>query len=188
MPSLSTALSFILLILLLNLTPTVSAVSVSAVSVSARAADQTPAAAPAIYSNATTGYIYLGCYNETTAIAGTSGDRALAGGTNEVKPGNMTVETCLGFCATGATRYKYAGLEFARECWCAQELSVLAKKQADSECNLPCEGDKTEVCGGSLKLTVYTVGGGSGAASSIRVAWTAGAVAVGAAALSLGLL
>ncbi|KAK3695397.1 WSC domain-containing protein [Podospora appendiculata] len=163
--TLSTALA--LFLLLLTLTPSAAADT-----------------AAAIYSNATTGYVYLGCYNETTAIAGTSGDRALSGGTNEVKPGNMTVEMCLGFCATGATKYKYAGLEFARECWCAQQLSPLAKKQPDGECDLPCEGDKTELCGGSLKLTIYTVG----AASSIRIAWTAGLVAVGAAALSMGLL
>lgn len=43
---------------------------------------------------------------------------------------------------------------FDRECWCAQSLSSLSKKVDDSECNLPCEGNKNQVCGGNLKLTV----------------------------------
>lgn len=41
-----------------------------------------------------------------------------------------------------------------RECWCAQTLSSLSEKVPDSECNLPCEGNTTQACGGNLKLTV----------------------------------
>ncbi len=68
------------------------------------------------------GFVYHGCYNETTELPDTLGVRALNGGTNEVKPGNMTVDMCIAFCKTGAGdasggksgRFAYAGLEYAR--------------------------------------------------------------------------
>jgi hypothetical protein len=56
-------------------------------------------------------YVYNGCYNETTLINGTGGQRALAGGMME-SVDTMTVDTCLNYCSTGP--YKYAGLEYAR--------------------------------------------------------------------------
>lgn len=85
------------------------------------AAQPAPALAPAIYNSSST-YSYLGCYNETTGLAGTNGARALNGGTSEVGKGNMTVEMCLGFCGGEAgPRYMYAGLEYSR---CALLLSL----------------------------------------------------------------
>ncbi|KAK3984154.1 hypothetical protein QBC44DRAFT_253537, partial [Cladorrhinum sp. PSN332] len=61
-------------------------------------------------------YSYLGCYNETTNLPNTSGERALYGGINLVAPDVLTVEKCWDFCATNNTaiEYKYAGLEYAR--------------------------------------------------------------------------
>lgn len=55
------------------------------------------------------------------------------------------------------------------ECFCAQYLNSLAKKLPDSECNLPCDGNSTQVCGGPLKLTVYTTrkAGSQGAGSKL---------------------
>ncbi|KAK4243045.1 hypothetical protein C7999DRAFT_18539 [Corynascus novoguineensis] len=138
------------------------------------------------------GYVYHGCYNETTGLPDTAGARALSGGADLVRPGpgsdGMTVEMCWEFCRTGAGdasggtsgRFMFAGLEYARECWCAQSLSSLSKKLPDSECNLPCEGNATQACGGNLKLTVYMAG-----AATARVAWAAGLVAVGAISMAL---
>lgn len=59
-------------------------------------------------------YEYKGCYNETTQIPGSAGTRALDGGINEVKQGEMTVPMCLSFCGDGDTQYLYAGLEWSR--------------------------------------------------------------------------
>lgn len=42
-----------------------------------------------------------------------------------------------------------------RECYCAPYLSALSAKLPDSSCNLACEGNTTQICGGSLKLSVY---------------------------------
>ncbi|KAK4145510.1 uncharacterized protein C8A04DRAFT_26767 [Dichotomopilus funicola] len=126
-------------------------------------------------------YSYLGCYNETTGIRGTTGTRALNGGKNEAVPGQMTVEKCWTFCSTGAGdakggrsgRFEYAGLEYARECWCAQSLSSLATKLGDNDCDLGCEGNDSQACGGNLKLTVYKASD----AATIRVFWTGLAIA-----------
>ena len=59
-------------------------------------------------------YEYFGCYNETTEIPDSAGTRALDGGINEVKKGEMTVPMCLSFCGDGDTQYRYAGLEWSR--------------------------------------------------------------------------
>ncbi|KAL1841288.1 hypothetical protein VTJ49DRAFT_7233 [Mycothermus thermophilus] len=144
-----------------------------------------------IYNDpSTTGYTYHGCYNETTDLPNTTGLRALHGGKVEIEPGEMTVQRCLQHCSSGAgdaqggntAKFQFAGLEYARECWCATALSGLSVKLADEECDLPCEGNKSQACGGNLKLTVYTLN------SATRTAWsTAGFVVVGAA-MSLALM
>ncbi|KAL7945914.1 WSC domain-containing protein [Trichoderma barbatum] len=107
-------------------------------------------------------YKYYGCFNETTQVAGSAETRALGGGIDESLPGEMTVPKCLTFCGNGATEYRYAGLEWSRECWCAQTLSGIAEKLDDTACNFPCEGDNATACGGSLKLTVYRLSSTSG--------------------------
>ncbi|KAL6873188.1 WSC domain-containing protein [Trichoderma novae-zelandiae] len=111
-------------------------------------------------------YIYYGCYNETTQVPGSADTRALGGGIDESLPGQMTVPKCLAFCGNGSAEYRYAGLEWSRECWCAQTLSGIAEKLDDTACNYPCEGDNTTACGGSLKLSVYRVSFASRLSSS----------------------
>ncbi|KAK3904842.1 putative fungistatic metabolite [Staphylotrichum tortipilum] len=136
-----------------------------------------------IITSPSSGYTYHGCYNETTNLPDTAGVRALGEGAVLVAPGNMTVETCWAFCKSGAGdskggtggRFKFAGLEYARECWCAQSISSLSQKVADGECNLPCEGNTTQACGGNLKITVYQAG-----AAAARVQRAAGLIAAGA--------
>ncbi|KXX75893.1 putative fungistatic metabolite [Madurella mycetomatis] len=153
----------------------------------AQSATDTPSVT--IHHSPGSGYVYHGCYNETTGLSGTAGNRALYDGTNLVDPGGMTVEKCWEFCRTGAgdssggntAMFQYAGLEYARECWCAQSLSSLSEKLPDSACDLPCEGNTTQACGGNMRLTVYV----ASAAAVARVAWATGLVAVGAISLTL---
>ncbi|KAK3300927.1 WSC domain-containing protein [Chaetomium fimeti] len=141
-----------------------------------------------IVTDPSSGYTYHGCYNETTGLPDTAGARALGGGTNLVRAGDMTVEMCWEFCRSGAgdasggegARFLFAGVEYARECWCAQSISSLSEKLPDSACNLPCEGNTTQACGGNLKLTVYIA-----AAATARVTWAASLVAAGAVSLLL---
>ncbi|KAL2123238.1 hypothetical protein VTJ04DRAFT_3693 [Mycothermus thermophilus] len=144
-----------------------------------------------IFNDPSTGYVYHGCWNETTGIPNTTQQRALYGGKVEIKPDEMTVQRCLEFCSTGAAdaqggssgKYKYAGLEYARECWCGTTLNGLSVQLKDEDCDLPCEGDQTQRCGGSWKLTVYVLNS-AGRASP----WSlAGLVAIGAA-MSLAMM
>lgn len=120
-----------------------------------------------IYDSSST-YHYIGCWNETTALPHTSGARALPDISLE-QPGTMTVEVCLDFCAHNrSTAYKYAGLEYSRQCWCANRLSSLSTKLADSTCNTECDGNKTVACGGALKLSVYNLTSTGGANAGSR--------------------
>ncbi|KAM7219302.1 WSC domain containing protein [Rhypophila decipiens] len=145
----------------------------------AQQAQQAPAS---IYTDTKDGYKYHGCYNETTALQDTSGARALYNGKNEVKPGEMTVQRCQTFCNDG--QFRYAGLEFSKECWCAQQLSGISAKLDDEECDMPCDGDKSQVCGGALKLTVYIAGAAAPSLTAGAALWVA-CLAAGVVALGL---
>ncbi|KAI0486043.1 WSC domain-containing protein [Xylaria cf. heliscus] len=154
-------------------------------------------------------YTYAGCWNESAGLPGTTGLRALEGA-SEVLPGEMTVATCLAFCARGSgsisgsgsggvpqtqnhrTAYRLAGLEYSRECWCGDELNPLVVQLEDAACDLPCDGANTTACGGALKLSLYNATAAVLAAESRRSeaegrwrgAW--GGVVVGAMGLGLG--
>ncbi|KAF9880027.1 hypothetical protein CkaCkLH20_02838 [Colletotrichum karsti] len=122
-------------------------------------------------------YKYQGCFNETNEIENTGKLRALSDGASKAFNGNMTVPMCLSFCSSGTdTDYKYAGVEYSRECWCSQKLSSLATKLDDAACDTPCDGNKEVACGGALKLGVYMVQ--SGGARVTATAWAASAVAM----------
>ncbi|OIW35073.1 hypothetical protein CONLIGDRAFT_627135 [Coniochaeta ligniaria NRRL 30616] len=120
-------------------------------------------------------YTYFGCWNETTSVSGAGGVRALDGGTSEVLQGQMTVPLCLAFCGGGsATQYKYAGLEFSRECWCAQHISGASARLDDGACDTACDGNGTTVCGGSLKLSVYQLG----SSAAVRITYMTAVIAL----------
>lgn len=57
---------------------------------------------------------YYGCFNETTEVAKSDGSRALEGGKNQVREGEMTVQTCLDFCTNHDEVFTYSGLEWGR--------------------------------------------------------------------------
>lgn len=152
-------------------TTTSSSSSASASGVSATASTAAAStASPTVYNSSTTTdassavrqYAYHGCLLEITGTKGTApGSRSLQDGTVQILPGNMTVPVCLAFCATAAAAtnstaaaYSYAGLEYGRECWCGQYLSALATEEPAADCDLPCDGDASMLCGGNLRLNV----------------------------------
>ena len=114
----------------------------------------------AIFNESAT-YVYHGCWTETTELANTTRRRALDGGGGPDAqlqlPDTMTVPLCLDHCArnTTTTPFVYAGLEYSRECWCADHLSPLSVRLPDADCDTPCDGDMATACGGALKLSVY---------------------------------
>ncbi|EJD54381.1 WSC-domain-containing protein [Auricularia subglabra TFB-10046 SS5] len=69
-------------------------------------------------------------------------------------PGRMTVDKCVAHCSKSG--YKYAGLEWARECWCSNDFD--SSRIGQYACNVPCEGNGSQMCGGSQRLAVYKKG------------------------------
>ncbi|KAF8467322.1 hypothetical protein BDZ91DRAFT_771969 [Kalaharituber pfeilii] len=50
--------------------------------------------------------------------------------------------------------FKYAGTEHAGQCFCGNELKIGSLKPT-AECNMPCKGNKQEMCGGPKRLTLF---------------------------------
>jgi hypothetical protein len=67
----------------------------------------------------------------------------------------MTVETCLGLAQSSG--YLYAGLEYSRECWVGNALLSPLTVASPTDCNMPCMGALGELCGGSSRLSLYTL-------------------------------
>jgi len=66
--------------------------------------------------------------------------------------GSMTNAMCWENCKG----FKYAATQFHNECWCGNSFSKHGKL-ADGDCNLLCDGNKEEICGGKLKNSVYHI-------------------------------
>ncbi|KAI5809439.1 WSC domain-containing protein [Pyronema omphalodes] len=91
------------------------------------------------------GYKTLGCHTEGIT------ERTLAE-YSFVDP-EMTVPLCVDTC--NSKGYKYAGVEYSTECYCANTISNQTTKVPDDQCNFKCAGDKKTFCGGSDRLVVY---------------------------------
>lgn len=105
----------------------------------------TPTAAPTPTHNpGNEAFDLAGCYREPT-----SGGRALQ--TLGRASNEMTVALCLTVCAS----YEYAGLEYSRECWCGNTLSVNALPVPQTECKNLCVGNPNEYCGSGGRLSLY---------------------------------
>jgi hypothetical protein len=94
-------------------------------------------------------YNYIGCYTEATT------GRALSNGIFAYD--TMTPDTCAANC----TGYNYFGIEYGRECYCGNALAAgsVLSPNGDSDCNVPCGGNSTELCGAGGRLTLYKLNG-----------------------------
>lgn len=66
---------------------------------------------------------------------------------------NATVESCLASCQSQG--YQYAGLESWTECYCDSAIQSTGSVAPSTDCNLPCDHNHAEMCGGSWRLSVY---------------------------------
>lgn len=89
-----------------------------------------------------TGFNYQSCWADQVDARALTGD--------ELRSDDMTVEKCATFCQG----YKYFGLEYARECYCGNELAGAAA--AEDQCSNLCMGDATQWCGAPDRLNIYT--------------------------------
>lgn len=85
----------------------------------------------------------LGCYTEATS------GRALTGSAKSDP--QMSVEMCSSLCSG----FAYMGVEYGSECYCGNSLNAGSALGVSTTCNMPCAGDKTELCGGPNRLTLY---------------------------------
>ncbi|KAM0278058.1 hypothetical protein ACHAO9_012322 [Fusarium lateritium] len=92
-------------------------------------------------------WVFQGCWSEGLFL------RALSSKT--YSSDDMDLESCAAFCSA----YNYFGTENGRECYCGDRLgfgSYQALNQKD--CSATCAGDKTEYCGGIMRLQLYKAG------------------------------
>lgn len=105
-------------------------------------------APPSATTSAALDWTYLGCYTDAAHT------RTLL----NVQAANnaLTVEICIAACANGG--YTLAGVEFGSQCWCDTTLHNGGGPAADGNtgCNMACQGNSAEICGGSNRLSVYT--------------------------------
>lgn len=47
----------------------------------------------------------------------------------------------------------FAGLEFGAECYCGHKIQ--APNASESECNMECKGERSNLCGGANRLSIY---------------------------------
>nr|XP_020657581.1 WSC domain-containing protein 2 [Pogona vitticeps] len=87
---------------------------------------------------------YIGCYVDNTRR------RALRG-VSFFDYKKMTLFRCQDNCAERG--YLYAGLEFGAECYCGHKIQ--GANVSDSECNMECKGEKSNICGGVNRLSIY---------------------------------
>jgi hypothetical protein len=64
----------------------------------------------------------------------------------------MTVEMCMNFC--DVMDFPVAGLEYGGECYCGNNFQNGGGSCA-GQCNVPCIGDETQMCGGDWQMNVY---------------------------------
>ncbi|KXN83001.1 Putative fungistatic metabolite, partial [Leucoagaricus sp. SymC.cos] len=112
-------------------------------------------------------WVSLGCW--TDAVNGAP--RSLPNGMGVNGP--MTTELCTAACFQNG--YRLAGTEYSGECYCGSTLNTVSTKANDTDCNMTCNGNNSEICGGPNRLSVYNytgtdlptnTGGGNGGGPS----------------------
>jgi len=67
-------------------------------------------------------------------------------------PGRLTLEKCIALC--NIKEYKYAGMQYANQCFCDNHYPAVEIPQFD--CDMLCDGDDSQFCGGYWKMNVYS--------------------------------
>jgi hypothetical protein len=91
----------------------------------------------------------VGCFSDKGDPKGLSG-RDLPGYMMEIK--GMTIEACLSLC--NQQGYTYAGVQYGRQCFCGNSYGRYGQSMA---CNMPCEGNPKQNCGGGWANAVYRI-------------------------------
>jgi len=91
----------------------------------------------------------MGCFSDSV----TARTLRTAVGVN----GPMTEEACVAQCQS--EKFGLSGVEFSSECFCDTVISNGGLPIPASSCNMACQGDSSELCGGPNALNVYNFTG-----------------------------
>jgi len=96
------------------------------------------------------GFTYIGCYTDNLNSRALTGIEFANIGNHQVSNTN-----CINYCA--ANGYILAGTEYGGQCFCGNSFSAGSGSTlvANSMCTFVCEGDSTQICGDSVRLSVY---------------------------------
>lgn len=97
--------------------------------------------------SSSTGWSYLGCYSDNTSTRALTGIQFANLGI-----GKVTSTGCMEYCSNAG--FSLAGTEYAGQCFCGNKMEGSSKLEAD-KCDMKCEGDASQICGGSSALSVY---------------------------------
>ncbi|KAF7881143.1 uncharacterized protein EAF02_007034 [Botrytis sinoallii] len=103
---------------------------------------------PTVDSTIISDYTPMGCYSDL----GPNG-RTLAWKQDQIPDADLTIEACLQACKEGG--YAFAGVEYSQECYCGVVLGNGTAKVDESNCQMTCNGNTTELCGGAANLYLY---------------------------------
>ncbi|KAF2691893.1 copper radical oxidase [Lentithecium fluviatile CBS 122367] len=95
------------------------------------------------------GFRSLGCYSDDVGARTLPVGVATTGGAQA-----LTVALCTSACSAGG--YLYAGVEYSEECYCGNAIANGGSTQDASNCDMVCNGNSTEFCGGPSRLNLYT--------------------------------
>lgn len=59
----------------------------------------------------------------------------------------------LGYCSG----YGFMGLQYGKECYCGDDYGKYGSVP-DEECNKPCDGANDQMCGGTWRQSIYSLG------------------------------
>ncbi|KAF4457530.1 hypothetical protein F53441_580 [Fusarium austroafricanum] len=92
-------------------------------------------------------YVASGCYMD--GVEGHMGGALIyRSGQNQY---NMTVEKCVAECKGNG--FRYAGLKYYGVCYCGSTVAGI--QLPDNQCNYPCTGDSTELCGSDNAFSIW---------------------------------
>lgn len=87
---------------------------------------------------------FIGCFTDTSV-------RALP--VFLIQTG-ATVEACI--AVAKAAGYAFAGVQYGTQCFAGDTIGYT--QVVTSECNMPCQADTSEICGGDWLNSVYSTG------------------------------
>ncbi|RYC54200.1 hypothetical protein CHU98_g12008 [Xylaria longipes] len=94
-------------------------------------------------------YVPVGCWTDDS-----SNGKALFYRQDNLDSSTLTTQGCLQSCLSGG--FPFAGTEYAGECYCGVVIGNGTDLATDaSTCNMPCNGNPDEICGGPARLSLY---------------------------------